>query len=153
LVFEQFDRLHRWMFGVAAWTVKLKDGSLLAIRSPKVRRAVFPSIEARLVLPMVVLPSHNHRLLFPNKALAHGPARIFSSATEVVALRVCVPDIKHRASLHDCVRSNVSVTQKQAEAIVAHLVVLDSERVFGLALIRHVIWRIGQPHINKLAIA
>lgn len=67
-------------------------------------RAVFPPIKAGFVFPLVVLATKNKGVLVPDQALAHLPANVSASATEVVSLRVGVPDVENAARLKDGVR-------------------------------------------------
>jgi hypothetical protein len=139
------------MLAVAAGLVELQDGRLLAVSRPKVAGSFLPAVQARLVLPMVVLASHNHRGLLPDQALPHGPASVLGRASEVVALRVSVPDVKHRSGFHHHVGSGVSIAQELSELIVAHLVVFDGQLFLRAALVGHVVRWICQPHVHQLA--
>ena len=61
LILEDRNRLHRRMLAVARRLVEFHDGRLLAIIGPQMGGAVFPTIEARFMLPMKILPSHDLR--------------------------------------------------------------------------------------------
>jgi hypothetical protein len=57
--------------------------------------------------------------------LARIPASVFGCATEVVALKIGVPDVKHCASLHYRIGCGVGIPQELPELVVAHTVVLN----------------------------
>ena len=76
LVLEQCNGLRCRVLCVAARPVKLKDGGLLTVCRPQVTCATFPAEKTGFVFPVVVLPAHNHRLFFPDKALTDLPPHV-----------------------------------------------------------------------------
>ena len=59
LIIKEFNRLHCRMNIILFRLVELEYCCLFAIGRPKMARAVFPAIETRLMLPLIVLASHN----------------------------------------------------------------------------------------------
>jgi len=54
-VVKEGDRLHRWVFLVLARALKLQDGCLFPVAVPRMGTALAPAVQARLVLPLVIL--------------------------------------------------------------------------------------------------
>ena len=56
--------------------IEVPHRGLLPVREPAVRGTGLPAVKNRLVLPVVILPSHHQRLLYPHAALRQLPARL-----------------------------------------------------------------------------
>lgn len=58
LIVKKRNRFHCWVQFALNRSVKIKNRCLLSVACPKMCCAVFPSIQARLMLPLVILSSH-----------------------------------------------------------------------------------------------
>ena len=59
MILEEINGLHGWVLLVATGFVELKNGGLFAVCVPGVSGSFSPAIKARLVLPVIILPSHD----------------------------------------------------------------------------------------------
>ena len=73
----------------------LDNRCLSAVVDEIVRSARFPSIKARFVLPLVVLPSKDQGIFDPYKTLLTEQPRIPHRSSEVDSLRIRMPDVEY----------------------------------------------------------
>src|SRR5690606_20391612 len=96
---EQRRRLHRGVVRVPLRLVEVERCRLLAVREPTMRAARRTAVEAGLMLPLIVLPPEDERVLDPDQALPDALPEVAHGAAEVVALAVGVPDVEARAGV------------------------------------------------------
>ena len=109
--------------------------------------ALVPSIKARLMLPLVILPPKHKDVLFPYQALAHLPSSVHAGPAEIVPVGIRMPDIKCRSRFHGLPGSSERFQQKRTEIRIAHTVVIYFQRVLGFADIIHVVRRVCQKKV------
>ena len=106
------------------------------------------------MLPLVVLPAHHYRIFNPDQALSYSHARLPAGRAEVVPLAVGMPDMERAARFQAVNRILKGSRQELAERRISHVVILDRHdlAVFSLALIGHIVGRIGEQHIRFLSV-
>ena len=79
------------MLAIAARLVEFEHRGLAAIGQPRVASAVLPSVEARLVLPVVILATEHQRVLDPDEALPHGQADFRAGRVRIIEELLAAP--------------------------------------------------------------
>lgn len=139
LVIKQSNRLHCRMYICLCRSLIINNRCLLSITRPQVTCAFFPTIQTRLVFPLIILSTHYHTVFIPDKALSYFPTDIKARTTEIIAFRISVPNIENSTLFHYGIRRTESISQKLSETIVIHAIVLNSKAVFCFAFISHII--------------
>ena len=145
LVVKQGNGFHRRVFLVLRRSVKFENRCLLSVGCPKMTCAAFPSVQTRLVLPLVVLPPHHHRVFDPYKALPNTQHCITARTAKIVPLTVGVPNIKRRSRLHHRRGIGECVCEESAKRGIFHVIVFN---LSGGALIVHIVRRVGEKQIH-----
>jgi hypothetical protein len=97
---------------------------------------------------MLILAPHHKRLLDPDAALRQFPARFDQRAAELHALGVGVKYIDSRPFLRDGGQVPVGREQKLIKGRVRHLIVLNSELLFGLTDVIDVVGGVDSDQIG-----
>ena len=126
--------------------VVFHDRGLRPVAVPSVCFAVLPSVQARLVYPLVVLPSEDKGILLPHKALADAQPDVVAGSAKVVPLRVGMEDVEARARLQRLFGKSERRPQELAELRILHRVVLYRQTV--RPLVGDVVRRVGQPQVR-----
>lgn len=127
----------------ALWLIEVPDGGLFTVGVPLMAGTWFPTIEARFMLPLVILASHDHSVLCPDAALGNFETGFPKRGTEVLTFAVGVEDVVGTARLEDGKHDGEHLLEEGGEEVVFHRVILDGEFVFSAAFIVDVVGRIG----------
>ena len=104
--------------------------------------ARFPAIKARFVLPLVVLASHDHRILYPDAALGYFETCFPERGTEVLPFTVGMENIIRAARLENGKHDGEHLLEEGGKQIIFHRVVLDRKFIFSTAFVVDIIRRI-----------
>ena len=118
-------------------------GRLGSIVYEVVSCAVFPTVQARLVLPLVVLPSQDYGVLIPYEALADFPQMLTRRSSEILALAVGVEYIPNAARFQYLGGVLERIAQKLKERAVVLFVVFDFQFVLCFSLVIDVVRWVG----------
>jgi hypothetical protein len=112
----------------------------------------FQPVENSFVLQLVVRVAEHKRVLGPDKLLVESPADPENLRREREAERPCgVADVDGCAFPEHRVSGPEHIAEELLQALGA--VVLDRERVLGLALIRNAVGMVGPQHPDRPLIA
>ena len=116
----------------ALWLIEVPDGGLFTVGVPLMAGTWFPTIEARFMLPLVILASHDHSVLCPDAALGNFETGFPKRGTEVLTFAVGVEDVVGTARLEDGKHDGEHLLEEGGEEVVFHRVILDGEFVLSL---------------------
>lgn len=122
----------------------LVDCGLRSVLREIMRPAFNPSVKARLVFPLVVLPAHHEGVFYPDQALPHVHSHVLAGLPECQAVAVSVEYVERRSGVHVLLRTLERRRQKFFKLRVAHVVVFDFQLLFGTAFVVHVVRGIRQ---------
>src|SRR5574344_647541 len=133
--------------------VILEDGGL----GPEIREIVsgpvLPSIEAWLVLPLVILPAEHQRVLYPDKVLTYSPSRRLAGHLKVHPLRIRVPDVETGAGPHHRGRIHKRGREELPEGLAGfEMIVPDLQFFFRRPLVIDVVGRVRHEEIRLMTV-
>ena len=129
--------------------IKLPNGGLLASGVPLVLAFLFPTVETRLVLPLVRRASQYQGLLFPDTAAGEVEARIGKGSAEVQPLSISMKHINGRIVCHSLFHAGECIEEEVEKLLRCHVVVLDFP---GAALVVHIVGRVGDDEVCFAAV-
>lgn len=84
-----------------------------------------PSIQARLMSPLVILPSKHHRIFDPNEDLSDVPSHLLACRLKDICPCGGVPNIIYSAGLEHSVRSRKGGPEEAYKLSVIFCVIVD----------------------------
>ncbi len=117
---QQVKRLTGGMVLVALRLFEVPDSCLLAVRIPGVLAVFQEPVKHRLVLPLIIAPSQNQTVLYPDAASGKVEPGIDKCLTEVQTFGIGVEYIRRTTGFQMCRHIDEGAFQELIELLILH---------------------------------
>ena len=132
------------MIAVRLGARTVNHGRLAAVAAPLVRGSRLPAVQARLMLPLVVLAAHHKAVLVPDQLLAHRPSKLFHRLSEHIPRFARTPDVIRCALSQPLADSIKRAGQQLQQCLAVSAIIFDGHCIAGLADIIDAIRRVSK---------